>query len=139
MPCCTARKRKPGATRVTKEPASAPMPRMACAGTSPCARASASCMPDKTKQVQDLTDQLERIRASIRAKVEHPFRGIKRQFGQVEVRYRGLNKSTAQQHTLFALSNLWMAAAFDGSAGMSAPATIRINGEQVERCPAPPA
>ena len=96
-------------------------------------------MPDKTKQVQDLTDQLERIRASIRAKVEHPFRVIKRQFGHVEVRYRGLNKSTAQQHTLFALSNLWMAAAFDGSAGMSAPATIRINGEQVERCPAPPA
>ena len=34
---------------------------------------------------------------------------IKRQFGHVEVRYRGLKKSTAQLHTLFALSNLWMA------------------------------
>ena len=64
---------------------------------------------DKTKQVQDLSDQLERIRASIRAKVEHPFRVIKRQFGHVKVRYRGLKKNTAQLHTLFALSNLWMA------------------------------
>ena len=48
-------------------------------------------------------------KASIRAKVEHPFRVIKRQFGHVKVRYRGLMKNTAQLHTLFALSNLWMA------------------------------
>lgn len=45
---------------------------------------------------------------SIRAKVEHPFRVIKRQFGHVKVRYRGLKKNTAQLFTLFALSNLWM-------------------------------
>ena len=66
---------------------------------------------DKTKLVDDLTDQLERIKASIRAKVEHPFRVIKRQFGHVKVRYRGLKKNTAQLHTLFALSNLWIARA----------------------------
>jgi len=64
---------------------------------------------DKSRLVDDLTDQLERIKASIRAKVEHPFRVIKRQFGHVKVRYRGLTKNTAQLHTLFALSNLWMA------------------------------
>ena len=64
---------------------------------------------DKTKPAEQLTDQLERIKASIRAKVEHPFRVIKRQFGHVKVRYRGLKKNTAQLHTLFALSNLWMA------------------------------
>ena len=64
---------------------------------------------DKTTAVDNLTDQLERIKASIRAKVEHPFRVIKRQFGHVKVRYRGLKKNTAQLHTLFALSNLWMA------------------------------
>jgi transposase, IS5 family len=64
---------------------------------------------DKTKLIDNLTDQLERIKASIRAKVEHPFRVIKRQFGHVKVRYRGLKKNTAQLHTLFALSNLWMA------------------------------
>ena len=34
---------------------------------------------------------------------------IKRQFGHMKVRYRGLAKNTAQLHTLFALSNLWMA------------------------------
>ncbi len=64
---------------------------------------------DKTKPLDQLADQLERIKASIRAKVEHPFRVIKRQFGHVKVRYRGLAKNTAQLHTLFALSNLWMA------------------------------
>ena len=64
---------------------------------------------DKTKRVEQLIDQLERIKASIRAKVEHPFRVIKRQFGHVKVRYRGLEKNTAQLHTLFVLSNLWMA------------------------------
>ncbi len=44
----------------------------------------------------------------VRAKVEHPFRVIKRQFGYVKTRYRGLAKNTAQLITLFALSNLWM-------------------------------
>uniref|UniRef100_UPI0005C82379 transposase n=1 Tax=Pseudomonas meliae TaxID=86176 RepID=UPI0005C82379 len=44
-----------------------------------------------------------------RAKVEHPFRVVKRQFGYVKTRFRGLMKNTAQLTTLFALSNLWMA------------------------------
>ena len=56
-----------------------------------------------------LIDDIERIKAGIRAKVEHPFRVIKRQFGFTKVRYRGLAKNTAQLTTLFALSNLWMA------------------------------
>ena len=64
---------------------------------------------DKNRMIDDLTDQLERIKASIRAKVEHPFRVIKRQFGFAKVRYRGLEKNTAQLVTLFTLSNLWMA------------------------------
>ena len=51
----------------------------------------------------------ERAKASIRAKVEHPFRVIKRQFGLMKVRFRGLQKNTAHLLTLFALSNLWMA------------------------------
>ena len=63
---------------------------------------------DKTKPIEQLTDQLEKLKASIRAKVEHPFRVIKCQFGHVKVRYRGLKKNTAQLITLFALSNLWM-------------------------------
>ncbi len=48
-------------------------------------------------------------KASVRAKVEHPFRVIKRQFGLAKVRFRGLPKNTAHVITLFALSNLWMA------------------------------
>ena len=64
---------------------------------------------DKTRRSHQLIDELERLKASMRAKVEHPFRVIKRQFGHVKVRYRGLKKNTAQLVTLFALSNLWMA------------------------------
>ena len=56
-----------------------------------------------------MTEQAEKLKASIRAKVEHPFRVIKRQFGHTKVRYRGLAKNTAQLVTLFALSNIWMA------------------------------
>lgn len=51
----------------------------------------------------------EHKKASIRAKVEHPFRVIKRQFGLTKVRFKGLAKNTAHVITLFALSNLWMA------------------------------
>jgi IS5 family transposase len=64
---------------------------------------------DKSTPMGAIMDKLEKTKASIRAKVEHPFRVIKRQFGHVKVRYRGLMKNTAQLHTLFALSNLWMA------------------------------
>ena len=53
-------------------------------------------------------DKLETIKAQIRAKVEHPFRVVKRQFGYANVKYRGLAKNTANLVTLFALSNLWM-------------------------------
>jgi len=50
----------------------------------------------------------EKRKASIRARVEHPFRVIKRQFGLMKVRFRGLAKNTSHLLTLFALSNLWM-------------------------------
>ena len=56
-----------------------------------------------------LSEQAEKLKASVRAKVEHPFRVIKRQFGFIKVRDRGLKKNTAQLITLFALSNIWMA------------------------------
>jgi transposase, IS5 family len=64
---------------------------------------------DKTKKLDDLIDQVEKIKASIGAKVERPFRLIKQQFGFVKARYRGVKKNTAQLNTLFTLSNLWMA------------------------------
>jgi IS5 family transposase len=64
---------------------------------------------DPESRLDQFVNQLEKIKASIRAKAEHPFRVIKCQFGHVKVRYRGLRKNTAQLFTLFALSNLWMA------------------------------
>ncbi len=63
---------------------------------------------DKSTPMGAILEQLEKTKASIRAKVEHPFRVIKRQFGFVKVRYRGVAKNTANLVTLFALSNLWM-------------------------------
>jgi IS5 family transposase len=63
---------------------------------------------NKNDPIDALTDRIEKAKASIRAKVEHPFRVIKRQFGFMRMRYRGLKKNAAQLVTLFALSNLWM-------------------------------
>lgn len=53
-------------------------------------------------------EKAEQRKASIRARVEHPFRVVKRQFGFVKVRFKGLAKNTAQIVTLFALANLWL-------------------------------
>jgi IS5 family transposase len=40
---------------------------------------------DRTQLIETLTEQIERLKASIGAEVEHPFRVIKRQFGHVKV------------------------------------------------------
>jgi IS5 family transposase len=53
-----------------------------------------------------LRNASERVKAEIRAKVEHPFRVIKCQLGFTKVRYHSLAKNTARLHTLFALSKL---------------------------------
>lgn len=72
-------------------------------------------MPSKRKQLNTSTalgatlERLEKIKASVRAKVEHPFQVIKCQWHYRKTRYKGLFKNTMQIVTLFALSNLWMA------------------------------
>ena len=48
----------------------------------------------------------ERNKASVRAKVEHPFLKVKRVFGYAKVRYRGLAKNTERLALLFGLGNL---------------------------------
>ena len=63
---------------------------------------------DKAKPLDALIDKIERLKAGIRARVEHPFRVLKCQFSYRKVRYRGLKKNTLQLKTLFALANLWM-------------------------------
>ena len=62
-----------------------------------------------TDSAQDrITDQLETLKARVRAKVEHPFRVIKIQFGFIKARYKGMANNRAQLHMLFALANLYM-------------------------------
>ncbi len=48
------------------------------------------------------------LKARVRARVEHPFRVIKRQFGFMKARFKGLAKNTAQVITLLSLPNLWI-------------------------------
>lgn len=64
---------------------------------------------DLSQPIDALNDKIEYLKASIRAKVEHPFRVVKRQFGYAKTQYRRLTKNAAQMTTLFMLSNLWMA------------------------------
>jgi IS5 family transposase len=64
---------------------------------------------DMTAKWARLLEKAEKLKASVRAKVEHPFRVIKQQFGYAKVRYRGLAKNTARLTMLVALGNLWMA------------------------------
>ena len=45
----------------------------------------------------------------MRAKVEHPFHGVKNLFQFTKVRYKGLAKNTAQLYVLFGLANLVLA------------------------------
>ena len=60
-------------------------------------------------KLERLTEKLEHLKASMRAKVEHPFHVIKNLFRHRKTRYRGLAKNTAQLFTLFAFANLVLA------------------------------
>ena len=51
----------------------------------------------------------EKRKASVRAKVEHPFLYVKRHFGYAKVRYRGLYKNTQRLALLLGLANLMTA------------------------------
>jgi len=59
--------------------------------------------------LKDLTQEFEKLKSRVRARVEHPFHIIKNLFKHRKTRYKGLAKNTAQLHTLFALANLVIA------------------------------
>ena len=70
--------------------------------------------PGKRRALPDtpegrLDDLIETAKAHVRAKVEHPFRVIKRQFGFQKTRLRGMLKNHCKVNVLAALSNLFMA------------------------------
>ena len=74
---------------------------------------------NKDNEAGAVIDTAEKLKAGIRAKVEHPFRVIKRQFGFVKVRYRGLKKNTAQLvHAVCAVQLVDGAWQIDGGAGV---------------------
>jgi len=58
--------------------------------------------------VDELQKAKNRVKARVRAKVEHPFRILKRIFGFEKVRYRGLNKNHQRLCACFALVNLYL-------------------------------
>lgn len=57
--------------------------------------------------VDELQRKKNRTKARVRAKVEHPFRILKRVFGFTKVRYRGLKKNHEWLCAAFALVNLY--------------------------------
>ena len=70
--------------------------------------------PGKRRVLTDTPDgRLENLveiaKAHIRAKVEHPFRVIKQQFGFQKTRLRGMSKNRSKLQALAALTNLFLA------------------------------
>jgi len=64
---------------------------------------------DLTRRWARLLEQAEQLKASVRAKVEHPFHVVKNLFRHKKTRYKGLAKNEAQLFSLFGLANLIIA------------------------------
>ena len=64
--------------------------------------------PGKRRKLDADSDEAlaEKAKASVRARVEHPFLRIKGLFGYAKVRYRWLMKNTQRLAFLFGLGNL---------------------------------
>ena len=58
--------------------------------------------------MDELQKAKNRVKARVRAKVEHPFRILKRIFGFEKVRYRGLKTNHQRLCACFALVNLYL-------------------------------
>jgi transposase, IS5 family len=70
--------------------------------------------PGKRRALPDtpdgrLQDLIEAAKAHVRAKVEHPFRVIKQQFGFQKTGLRGLAKNSCKINVIAALTNLFLA------------------------------
>ena len=67
--------------------------------------------PGKRRQLDKSgpAEAAEKVKASVRAKAEHPFLYLKRHFGYGKVRYRGLAKNTQRIALLLGFANLLIA------------------------------
>ena len=70
-------------------------------------RSQVNSLPEGEEK--ELVKGREKCKASIRAKVEHPFHIVKNLFRHRKARYKGLAKNNAQLYSLFALANLMLA------------------------------
>lgn len=64
---------------------------------------------DLMKKLARLLEKVEQLKASVRAKVEHPFHVVKNLFRYRKTRYKGIAKNQGQLFTLFGLANLVIA------------------------------
>ena len=64
--------------------------------------------PGRRRQLTSENEEAvaEKCKASVRAKVEHPFLYVKRRFGYAKVRYRGLVKNRQRLALLLGFANL---------------------------------
>jgi IS5 family transposase len=69
-------------------------------------------MTSRRTRYKDYVDQLQRaknrVKARVKAKVEHPFRIVKRIFGFEKTRYRGLRKNHQRLCVNFALAHVYL-------------------------------
>lgn len=69
-------------------------------------------MTSRRTRYKDYVDELQRaknrVKARVRARLEHPFRIAKRVFGFEKTRYRGLGKNHQRLCMNFALANLYL-------------------------------
>jgi len=83
---------------------------------------SRCCVAAKHNAIKKMDDspmktlllEIEKLKASIRAKAEYLFHVIKNLFGYRKVRYKGLAKNQAQLFSLFGLANLVLASRCEG-------------------------
>lgn len=67
--------------------------------------------PSSVKKAGDVLGwekKIEKSKSSVRCKVEHPFQIVKRYFGYIRTRYRGLHKNTHRLFILFGSANILM-------------------------------
>lgn len=70
------------------------------------------CTNERVRKIKGVPDEKQRRsnrkKSKIRARVEHVFAVIKRQWGFTKVRYRGLQKNATRAFTALALANIYM-------------------------------
>jgi len=64
---------------------------------------------DLTRKWAQLLDKAERLKASVRAKVEHPFHVVKNLFRHRKARYKGLAKNATRAFVALGLANIYLA------------------------------